>query len=317
MAVHRPPVVVGGHEQVRSHDQDRLAGVGRGRQVGTELDHVAPEGGPGHDPRQQPDHDVQPRPLVAADGDQEPLVGPGRVGEGIPPGVDDPALGERLACLGLDTDRAVRGDGGGDVELEGDLLAGGEGHRDGVGSQQPLATSGRGHAVAVGHGEVQPDQTAAQRHRRVDAGGAGMVGVDGPHPAQPGGLGLADRHLHRPCHHRLSQTVVPVHEGRGRRLSHHPDVGIEVDRPGFDPAHVRREPDEAVAGPSSQVGLHHPLPGHPGVLRPDAVGDEHGGDESDQPLGGKAPLRHDPDPGENCSTVSPVSAKVRVTWVEP
>ena len=90
--------------------------------------------------------------------------------------------------------------------------------------------------------------------------------MDRAHPGHARFGGLGHRSLGSQGHHDLTQPVVTVDQRTHRCLPKDRDLGTEIDAACLDPHHVLGDPDQAVTGPPSQIGLEQPAGGHLGVL---------------------------------------------------
>ncbi len=104
-----------------------------------------------------------------------------RIGLGGAVGGDDPAPGHFFVHLGVNLDLAALDDGGGAVEQERKLVAGGQGEGQRVGAEHVLNAEGGGDGRA-GVGAAEADHAGLGGHEGVVAGDAEMGGVaDGDH----------------------------------------------------------------------------------------------------------------------------------------
>jgi hypothetical protein len=271
--------------------RDRLAGVGGGREVAVEVEHVLAHRRAVERAGEQADDQREAVALVAADRQQEAFVGTLRVEQRPALAVDHPAFGHRLASLRLRLDLAIRGDRGRHVEHDRRLVARGDGDRDRVGRQQHVEAAPRRQVIGVADREVETDHVALQRHSRVERRRAGVVAEARAGPADPGALRLLGSDLRGTRHDQVPHGVVAVDERRRRALLDDADLGMQVDAAGADPLQVGREADHAVAVGALQVGLGHQRGDRRRIGVGHADGDEGARDEVAQRLGAQRPRR--------------------------
>ena len=156
----------------------------------------------------------------AADGKQGALAGPhilqdlAGVGHGVAVVGDQQAGGGRLAAALIELDLAVLDDGGGAVKVEGELLIGGDGEGEGVGTHHGLHAEGGGHGGA-GVGAADADHASLLRHGSPVARDAVVGGVADRAAGHAVLLGLLDEHLHHPIAGHHAHAVVGVHHHGG------------------------------------------------------------------------------------------------------
>jgi hypothetical protein len=223
-------------------DADRLPGIGRRGVVLVEIDDVGAIGGAVQSAGKEAEHQRQRRPLVAADRQQKAVIGARGVGKRPALPVDHPAFRHRFALLRGDLDLAVGGDRGGHVEHQRRLLERRHGDRDRVGRQQHVNPAPRRQVVGVADCEIDPDHVVGERHRGIDRGGAGMVAMPHPDPADAVVARQVDRGLDRAGDHQAAEAVVAIDQ-----------------RGGLDAADILRQPKHPVPVGARDVGGGHQL----------------------------------------------------------
>ena len=234
LPIHLRQKLVPRHEQVGPEHQERLPGIRCPRGLPGVGNHLPTKSGTVEYPGKDPGHEVEPGALVPAHGEEHPLVGPGRVGYRLAVEPHHPALWQRLARQGFLSDTPVGRHRGGDVELEWDLGAGGDRHRQRVCAHQRLDSTPGWDAVPRRHRHVEGDKPPFPGERGVHPGGTGMVRSPGTHPGHPALLGQCDRFLGRRGDDGRADPVVAVDQGARSRLVLDPDLGSGVDPAGND-----------------------------------------------------------------------------------
>ena len=226
-----------------------------------EVDHVPAHRRTAQGACEQADDHGEPIALVArlhaAERQQHAFVGAPGVGQWLALAIDHPAFRHGLAAQRLGFHFAVSRNCRRHVEDNRLFIAGGNSCGNRVGRQQHVEAAPGRQMVGVADGKIEPDHVVLQRHRRVERRRSRMVTVLRVDPGDPGGACLFDRDLGRAFHHQVTHAVVAVQKRGGRVLVHDPDIGPYVESARLDAAGILRQPANAVAVRSLQIGLRH------------------------------------------------------------
>ena len=256
-----------------------MAGVGRARVIGVEVDDLAAECGAVEHAAEQAQHDGEPAALVAADRQQQALRAAPGIGErAAGPAVDQPALRHVAAGQRVFLDGAVGDDGGRHVEHDGPVAGR---HRDAerIGAEQQFRAAPHRHVVGIGDRGVEPDHAVLDRHRRIEPRRARMVRSAHADPADAGVARERDRGVGGAAHHQMAHAVVAVDQRGRRRGLGDRDVRLGVEPAGADAADILRQAKDAVGVGAGEIGFGHQLRDFGGIGRRQPDGGERVSDE--------------------------------------
>ena len=159
------------------------------------------------------------------------------VGHGLAVGADHHAGRGIHAAPGVVFDAAALGDGGGAVQLEGEILIRREAHRQRVGAQHVFHAEGGGNG-GPGVGARHADHAGVGRHRGPVTRDAVVGRVSDSHHRQAKILCLFDGHLHGPMAGHHAHAVIGIQHGGGGRFLQDIDPGDRVLNARLDAVYI-------------------------------------------------------------------------------
>src|SRR5438045_9701167 len=101
--------------------------------------------------------------------------------------------------------------------------------------------------IGVADRQIEPDHVMRERHPRIERRRPGVVAVMSAYPCDAGTPGLRDRGARCRAHHEMADAIVAVDERHAVALALDANVRMEIDAARAYPAHVLRQPKDAVS----------------------------------------------------------------------